>query len=143
MKSVREGHGGFSRRLFIGTAAGVGTTLGAASLGDKEPPHFRESLEDLHPKPIPVGFGPFSPFGIFIHHKPPTPGIPLADMNEPSQITDFKGFVGITRIRGGGIGRNVVSGLTMDLAFSADMGFSQGEFIGADGRRHTGTFAFV
>jgi hypothetical protein len=108
-----------------------------------ESEQFSECLEELHPNPIPVGVAPFAPFGIFIHHKPPTPGMPLADINEPSQITDFKGFVGITRIRGGGVGTDTTTGSTMNLAFNADMGFSQGNFIGADGRRHFGTFVFV
>jgi hypothetical protein len=29
------------------------------------------------------------------------------------------------------------------LAFRADMGFSQGQFIATDGCRHEGTFGFV
>jgi hypothetical protein len=143
MKTMREGDGGFSRRVFLGTSAGVGTALGSPFREGPEPAHFRECSEDIHPNPIPGGIAPFSPFGVFIHHKPPTPGIPLADINEPSQITDFRGFVGNTRIRGGGLGTNTVSGATIDLAFSADMGFSQGQFIGTDARRHIGTFVFV
>jgi hypothetical protein len=83
------------------------------------------------------------PFGIFIHHNPLNPAIPLADINDPSQITDFTGFVGLTHIRGGGTGTNTVTGATMSLAFQADMGFSQGQFIGTDGRQHQGTFTFV
>jgi hypothetical protein len=51
--------------------------------------------------------------------------------------------VGLTHIRGGGTGTNTVTGATMTLGFQADMGFSQGKYIGADGRQHVGTFAFV
>lgn len=132
-----------SRRVFLGTTAGTGMLLGANPVRGTEPEHFRECLEELHPNPIPGGIAPFAPFAILIHHRPPTPGIPLADINEPSQITDFKGFVGITRIRGAGIGTDTTTGATMNVAYSADMGFSQGNFIGADGRRHFGTFVFV
>jgi hypothetical protein len=51
--------------------------------------------------------------------------------------------VGLTHIRGGGIGTDTVKDTTMRLAFQADMGFSQGKFIGTDDRQHRGTFAFV
>jgi hypothetical protein len=95
------------------------------------------------PNPIPGGLAPFAPFAVFIHHNPLNPAVPLANINDPSQITDFKGFVGLTHIRGGGTGTDTTSGTSMPLAYQADMGFSQGEFIGSDGKRHGGTFAFV
>src|SRR5215831_12023766 len=92
-----------SRRAFLGRAAGAGTVLGAGLLGsgrlaagdDGERPH-----PGGRPKAIPVGFGPFAPFGVFIHHLPPLPAAPLTSINEPSNITDFDGFVAFTRIRG-------------------------------------------
>lgn len=129
-----------SRRLFLGTSAAAGTTLGSDPLQSGELSHFGEREG---PKAIPGGSGPFAPFGIFIHHFTPTVGLPLAVINEPSQITDFSGFVGNMRIRGGGIGTDTTTGATMDLAFQADIGFNQGRFIGADGRERTGTFGFV
>lgn len=134
-----------SRRAFLGRAAGAGTVLGAGLLGPKVL-LARDDDDNGHrgrPNAIPGGIAPFAPFAIFIHHVPPTPGMPVADINEPSQITDFSGFVGITRIRGGGTGINTDTGDTQDLAFQADMGFNQGTFIGTDGRHHEGTFAFV
>jgi hypothetical protein len=67
----------------------------------------------------------------------------LANISDPSQITDFNGLVGLTHIRGGGTGINTNTGATTPLAFQADMGFSQGDCIGADGRAHERTFAFV
>jgi hypothetical protein len=134
-----------SRRSFLKKgvgATGLGTGLLRADVlaagDDEDPPGNRGE-----PKAIPGGFGPFTPFGIFIHHMPPAPGVPVAQINEPSQITDFDGFVGLTRIRGGGMGTNMNTGEVRSLAFQADMGFSQGTFIGTDGRRHKGTFAFV
>ena len=93
--------------------------------------------------PKPGGLAPFAPFGIFIHHNPLNPAVALADISDPSQITDFDGFVGLTHIRGGGTGTDTTTGASMRLAFQADMGFSQGKFIGTDGRQHQGTFAFV
>jgi hypothetical protein len=99
--------------------------------------------DGARPNPIPGGRAPLAPFGVFIHHNPLDPAIPLANLNDPSQITDFTGFVGLTFIRGSGTGTNTGTGVTTPLAFRADMGFSQGTFIGTDGRRHQGTFAFV
>ena len=86
---------------------------------------------------------PFAPFAVFIHHNPLNPAVPVANLSDPSQITDFKGFVGLTHIRGGGTGTDTTSGASMPLAFQADMGFSQGEFIGIDGKHHEATFGFV
>jgi hypothetical protein len=89
------------------------------------------------PTPIPGGV---SPLGIFIHHFPAQPtATPLEALNEPSQITDFKGFVGLNRIRGAGFG----SGFANPLAFQADMGFMKGTFVAADGNLHQGVFGFI
>jgi hypothetical protein len=42
---------------------------------------------------------------VFIHHFPVNPtGTPLENITDPSQITDFNGFVGLNRIRGVGVG---------------------------------------
>jgi hypothetical protein len=68
---------------------------------------------------------------------------PLPSLNDPSQITDFDGFVGLTHIRGGGVGTNTITRASMVLGFQADVGFSQGKFIGTDGHQHKGTFAFI
>jgi hypothetical protein len=90
------------------------------------------------PKPIPGGVSPFP--GFLVHHYPlPPPGTPLANLNEPSEITDFNGFIGDTRIHGAGIGM----GFAAPLAFRADVGFMMGEYIGEDGRHHHGTFCFI
>jgi hypothetical protein len=95
--------------------------------------------------PIPGGVTPFKPFGVVVHHNPLSPAnrLAVAGISDPSQITDFDGFVGLTHIRGGGTGTNTVTGAQTILGFQADMGFSQGTFIGVDGRHHEGTFAFV
>jgi len=69
----------------------------------------------------------------------PPAGTPLSQLTEPSEITDFNGFIGDTRIRGAGTG----TGFTNPLAFQTDMGFMQGEFAGEDGEHHQGTFVFI
>lgn len=130
-----------SRRGLIRGAAG--TVLGAG-LSAPKLVYAREEDDDrengcVAPNPIPGGVVGLKPFGIFIHHNPLNPAKALADISDPSQITDFDGFVGLTHIRGGGTDM----GTGNRLAFQADMGFSQGKFIGTDGQQHRGTFAFV
>ena len=135
-----------SRRGLIRGAAG--TALGATLLR----PRLAYGQDDddeveggacVGPNPIPGGVTGLKPFGIFIHHNPlkPPNRMAVAGISDPSQITDFDGFVGLTHIQGGGTGTNA-TGATR-LSFQADMGFSQGKFVGTDGRLHRGTFAFV
>lgn len=128
--------GDVSRRKFLQGAAG---TAGAALTSSLWMPQFAgaNEIKTAQPKPIPGGV---SPFGIFIHHFPVLPtGTPLQSLSDPSQITDFKGFVGLNRIRGVGRG----SGFADPLAFQADMGFMKGVFIGEDGNQHHGDFGFI
>jgi hypothetical protein len=138
---------GASRRTFLGAMATAGTALGAGLLGSKSAFARGDDRADRRAggliNPIPGGVAPFAPFGIFIHHNPLVPGTPLGNINDPSQITDFDGFVGLTHIRGGGMGTDTNTGVSTPLAYQADMGFSQGRFIGADGHQHEGTFGFV
>jgi hypothetical protein len=144
MNNVRRPEPRASRRAFLGGVVTTGAMIGASLV---YPASAHASRDDhagaARPNPIPGGIAPFAPFAIFLHHNPLNPAIPLANINDPSQITDFSGFVGLTHIRGGGTGTNTLSGETVSLAYQADMGFSQGRFIGTDGRRHRGTFAFV
>jgi len=122
------------RRNFLRTMAGLG--LGSGLLAPRIAVAEQDSDNAL-PQPIPGGV---SPFGIPIHHFPvPPTGTPLSGLNDPSEITDFNGFIGDTRIRGAGFG----TGFTNPLAFQTDMGFMQGEYIGQDGRHHHGTFCFI
>lgn len=133
-----------SRRGLIRGAAG--TVLGAGLAAPKLV-YARGEDDDsengcVAPNPIPGGVVGLKPYGIFIHHNPLNPAKALADISDPSQITDFDGSVGLTHIRGGGMGTDATGAMTR-LAFQADMGFSQGKFIGSDGQQHRGTFAFV
>ena len=134
-----------SRRNLIrgaaGTALGAGLfhpTLGYANHEDNDNEHG----VFIGPNAIPGGNTALKPFGIFVHHNPLNPATALANISDPSQITDFDGFVGLTNIHGGGTGTDTKTGATR-LAFRADMGFSQGKFVGTDGRLRRGTFAFV
>jgi hypothetical protein len=131
---------GVTRRVFLGGVMSAGALTGSVLLPSAS---ASAASDNATPNPIPGGFAPFAPFGTFVHHNPLNPAIALADINDPSQITDFDGFVGLTHIRGGGTGTNTVAGVTVSLAYQADMGFSQGRFIGTDGQIHQGTFAFV
>ena len=135
-----------SRRNLLrgaGFSLGVGLATPKWLRADDDDRDDSEHGACVGPNPIPGGIAPLKPFGIFVHHNPLNSANPLANINDPSQITDFDGFVGLTHIRGGGTGINTVTGATAPLAYQADMGFSQGKFIGTDGRQHRGTFAFV
>lgn len=132
-----------TRRSLLRGAAG--TALGAGFLrpqliqGDGDQGED-ERAANVGPNPIPGGVSPFAPYGVLIHHNPLR--TPVASINDPSQITDFDGLVGLTHIRGGGTGPDATGAVTR-LAFQADMGFSQGRYVGTDGQQHNGTFAFV
>jgi len=119
--------GTVSRRKFLTNAAGAaGLAFWIPELAGAAEGKAKGKSAD--PKPIPGGA---MPLGIPIHHFPVLPtAMPLASLNEPSQITDFKGFVGLNRIRGAGRG----SGFAHDLAFQADMGFMKGQFIAENGK---------
>jgi len=141
MSRVHIHRPGGSRRAFFGRMATTGALAGGGLL--RPTPARADDDDEGRPNPIPGGGAPFDPFGIFIHATGLNPALPLANINDPSLITDFKGFVGLTHIRGGGTGTDTTSGASMPLAFQANMGFSQGEFIGTDGKHHEATFGFV
>jgi hypothetical protein len=132
-----------SRRNLIRGAAGaaLGTGLlraNSAYAGDEDDD---KGCRGPRLKPIPGGGAPFKPFGIIVHHNPLNPATLLANISDPSQITDFDGLVCLTHIQGGGTG--TTSGVNTTLAYRADMGFARGKFIGIDGQPHRGTFVFV
>ena len=125
---------GVSRRLFLGAAGvtGVGLSLGsglltpAAAMADG-------GESTVLPRPIPSGF--VTPVGVFIHHHLPARGI------EASQITDFKGAIGLAELSGTGTG--TLNGTSKKLNFQMDNRFMQGTYVGVDGQRHRGTFGFI
>jgi hypothetical protein len=118
-----------SRRSFLVTAAGV---AGASLVFGQRP------SSGADPRPIPGGIQPFGPGTEVFHVFLIGPGV------EPSTITDFNGFVGATEIQGPW----TVSGPSAPTpvpptTYDADMRFMTGEYIGADGRHHLGTFGFI
>jgi hypothetical protein len=130
-----------SRRTFLGSAALAG---GAAVTAGVWLPQLAASADSevatVFPRPIPGGV---SPLGIFIHHFPPVPVLGPGPINEPSQITDFNGLVGITRVTGAGTGTDLATGAQTRFSYQVDNGFMSGLYVGEDGRHHHGTFAFV
>jgi hypothetical protein len=123
-----------SRRQFLGTAGATGVGLGlgsglltsAAAVADS-------GGSAVLPRPIPSGF--VTPVGVFIHHHLPGRGI------EASQITDFRGTIGLAQLAGTGTG--TLNGTSSKLNFEIDNRFMQGTYVGVDGRRHRGTFGFI
>lgn len=130
-----------SRRMFLGSAALAGGT--AATAGAWMPQLAKadfDGVASVFPQPIGIGV---APFGIPIHHFPPVPVLGPASINEPSQITDFNGMVGICRVTGAGTGTDIATGVATRLSFQVDNGFMDGLYVGEDGHTHHGTFAFV
>ena len=124
---------GVSRRQFFGTTAGLalGAGLSTTLSAQGGNPHA-----DARPRPIPGGV---SPFGVLIHHFPiAAPGTPLANIHEPSQITDFNGFVGLNRIRGVGVDNGGRS-----LNYQADMGIMVGEYVAMDEKHYHAALGFI
>ena len=121
-----------SRRAFFGATAGAALAAGLSTpIGAQGNPH-----RDASPRPIPGGV---SPFGVFIHHFPiAAPGTPLANISDPSQITNFNGFVALNRIRGLGSGTGLPS-----LTYQADMGIMVGEYLAVDGKHYNASFGFI
>ena len=126
---------GIGRRGFLRSTAGMAGLAFTSSL--VTPLRGDDGPVTAEPKPIPGGA---TPLGILVHHFPlPSVPVPLAQISDPSEITDFNGVIGDTQIRGGGTG----TGFAGTLAFRADMGFMQGEYVGEDGDHHHGAFVFI
>jgi hypothetical protein len=94
------------------------------------------------PKPIPNGV---TVFDVPIRHygPPAAGGDRLQQMGDQSQIWDFDGVVTANRVTGTGRGTDTRTGATRAMPFRADVGFMQGTYIGEDGVRRQGTFAFT
>ena len=121
------------RQVLVRGAAVAG---GFAGLGLLEP---AIALARGHgtPNPIPGGldesFAPV-PSDPFIHVLAPGLGPQL----EMATITDFKGVIGASEIRGSARGSD---GSTWD--FDTDMRFMQGTYVDRNGRVRKGSFGFV
>jgi hypothetical protein len=123
-----------SRRQFLRNAVGAaGVALGS---GLVLTPEALAAGND--PKPLPGGTHlPFAPEVPIFHFYQPGP------QSEVSTITDFNGHIGQARFLGTGTGTDTTTGVKKALNFEADMRFMTGEYIGVDGRKHHGAFAFL
>ena len=128
-----------SRRVFgkMATAAAFALAAGLSTPARA----WAAQADGSAPRPLPGGVN--TPWGVFIHHYPPKPGGDLAAMDEPSQITDLDGVIADSRIFGMGTGTDTRTGEATRYPFMADMGLMQGTYVGEDGQRRSGTFAFV
>ena len=119
------------RQLFQGGALAMGGLAGAGLLD----PASALAGGGTAPRPIPGGFSKsFKPVPKhpFVHVLSPGIG------SEMSTITDLKGVVAGSEIRGSAHGSD---GSTWD--FDTDMRFMHGVYIGADKRLRHGTFGFI
>ena len=115
-----------SRRQFLGTTAGAAAAMATSPMWF---PTFAEA-GGRDPVPIPGGFAPgFHAF--------------LGKGVEPSSIFNYRGVTGVATVRGTGTGVNTRTGARTALLFDSDNRFMKGQYVGADGRRHQGTFGFV
>ncbi len=144
---VHFGQCDLSRRGFLGltagAVAGVATSsLSVPALASEQGGHEEELV--AAPRPIPGGVTvsppQISPPAVLIHHFPFTTAV--VPFREPSEITDFRGFVSTCRVTGRGTGTDA-RGTRARLAYQVDNGIMDGRYIGLDGRRHEGTFGFT
>jgi hypothetical protein len=123
--------GSVSRRAFMQGAAGAaGLTLAVA--------HWTpaQAAKPNRGEPLPIPTVRQTPLGPS-HAADPDTG------QDPSLITDFQGVSGAANLTLTGVGTNTTAIQTARYNFNIDVRFMQGEFIGADGQHHQGTFAFI
>ncbi len=137
-------HRAMSRRTLLKAAGGA---TAAAIAGSAFLPRVARADHPMagnpwDPKPIPGGFhlsdiiGETDPDPTF-HVFPPLPGL------EPSVITDFHGYVGMTEVEGSGTLTDHATGESRHLHYVNDVRFMKGTYVGYDGMARHGTFAFV
>lgn len=125
--------GTLSRRQLLGRGAiAIGGLAGAGAIGV---PGALAGKPGAAPKPIPSGFN-----STFM----PVPSNPVAHVLPPgigfemSTITDFKGVVGGSEIRGTA---RATDGSA--YSFDTDMRFMVGKYVGMDGRLRERSFGFI
>ncbi len=126
-----------SRRQLLTTAAGAFAVAATWSLW--LPGLVRlASAQDALPRPISGGRSAPPAPEIFFHEYP------VARGNEPSTITDFKGYFGVASIDvGPATRRDKRTGATTNLLWRAEMRALKGIYVGTDGQEHRGTFGFI
>jgi hypothetical protein len=125
-----------SRRQFL---AATGLAGGAVVTSSVWMPLTAEARSAVAPTPIPYGTTIPGPGGVpvLFHFLGPAPN------TDESSIFDFRGLVGVAEIDGPGAGMHLGEPLRADATFGSDNRFMKGMYIGTDGKRHRGTFAFI
>lgn len=127
------------RRLMQAAAGATGLVVGGTPW--RHGPVRAGQGEAAMPRPIPGGIHLGD--GRVIHIFRPEPG------QEQSTITDFRGFVGSSEVRGegivtkGGVGTNATAVTGDRLVYQANLRFMQGHYLADDGEVHAGTAAFI
>jgi hypothetical protein len=126
-------HHGVPRRAFLhGSAGAAGLLLGSGLLGRL--PALAAPPGTGQPKPIPGGI---TVGGRTFHLFLPGPGA------EPATITDLNGFSGVAVVDGTWAATGTPTGGVASGVWEADMRFMKGLFVGTDGLRRQGAFAFI
>ena len=142
------------RSLIRSAAAGVVLSSGSSSplLADDDNsdrargavplpiPHFTDVSAAVGNPALPHFFFPGPVEGTAV---PTDPTGAHPDGRDPSTITNFDGFIGQVDLTFSGTGKDLQTGAESPYDFHTDTRFIQGTFIGADERRHFGTFAFI
>ena len=124
-----------SRRNFLAAAGLAGGAAVTSSIWMPQLAQGKDSV--VAPTPIPYGTTIAGPNGEVLFHFQ----FPVAN-TDVSSIFNFKGVVGVADIEGPGVG--VHDGKALDgPQFGSDNRFMKGVYIGTDGKRHSGTFAFI
>jgi len=141
--------------------AGGGLLLGSAfpltTFADDDDEHaesFGAGELCSSPDPIPhVNEAVLAGFGVKAHFffpgpvegtaAPSDPTGPHPGGRDPSAIYNFKGFIGGAELNLTGTGTDLTTGKSDRYSFHTDSRFMSGEFLGTDGRKHRGSFAFI
>lgn len=135
---AHDGHGhthfwerALSRRQFI---AATGLAGGAVATASAWMPLVANAETSAAPRPIPYG----TVVGGKLFHF-----VGVGPNKDESSIFDFKGLVGVAEISGPGAGMHNGAPLAANAHFGSDNRFMKGVYIGTDGKKHRGTFAFI
>jgi hypothetical protein len=120
-----------TRRQFLATTGLAGGAVVTSSIWM---PMLAEASGSAAPTPIPYGTTINGALFRFL--------FPVAD-TDVSSIFNFKGVVGVADIDGPGAGTYKGQPLPANTQFGSDNRFMKGVYIGTDGNRHRGTFAFI
>jgi hypothetical protein len=121
-----------TRRAFLGSTAGAtGAIFGAGLLQPAAAPAAPRTDSTPNPSAHKETLGPTT-FSLTF----PAPNTDL------SSITDFKGFMGFSDVRGSGTA-TYGDGSRETLLYDTDMRFMTGTYVAKDGHVYNGTFGFV